>query len=247
MRMIPVLDIKQGKVVRGIAGRRREYLPIVSRLTPSAEPVGVAMDMKSVLGVDHFYLADLDAIEGAPPSVDLYQTLSQHGIRLWVDAGIIDEIHLSEVDHPSVAGWVIGLETLASVDALSRLMEQFGADRIIFSLDLKQGVPLARSAFWKGWSAARIGERVLALGVRQMIILDLSCVGMDSGWGGGDHLAEWSSRYPAVDFFVAGGVRDIADLKAASSMGAAGALVASALHDGKIGPTDLAPFASVDS
>ena len=40
--------------------------------------------------------------------------------------------------------------------------------------------------------------------------------------------------------YAAGGVRDLDDLKGLSDAGAAGVLVASALHDGRIGPDALA-------
>ena len=42
-RLIPVLDLMNGKVVRAVGGRRDEYRPVVSTLTPSTEPVEVAM------------------------------------------------------------------------------------------------------------------------------------------------------------------------------------------------------------
>ena len=41
MRILPVLDLKGGQVVRGLAGRRQEYQPIRSRLTPSCQPLAV--------------------------------------------------------------------------------------------------------------------------------------------------------------------------------------------------------------
>src|SRR5579872_5647704 len=42
MRIVPVLDLLGGVVVRGVGGRRREYRPVVSRLTPSCDPLDVA-------------------------------------------------------------------------------------------------------------------------------------------------------------------------------------------------------------
>ena len=49
---------------------------------------------------------------------------------------------------------------------------------------------------------------------------------------------------PGHRLYAAGGVRDLDDLKGLSDAGAAGVLVASALHDGRIGPEALARFAS---
>jgi len=42
MRIIPVIDLMHGQVVRGIAGQRHTYQPIQSRLVASADPMAVA-------------------------------------------------------------------------------------------------------------------------------------------------------------------------------------------------------------
>src|SRR5712691_3128794 len=88
MRIIPVLDLKAGKVVRGIGGRREDYRPIASRLTPSCHPVDVAVAFRTHFGLAQLYLADLDAIAGALPDLATYGSLQSNGFRLWVDAGI---------------------------------------------------------------------------------------------------------------------------------------------------------------
>ena len=69
MGILPVLDLKQGLVVHGVAGRRDEYQPIVSRLTNSARPLDVAKALREHFGFDQLYLADLDAIRGLPPAL----------------------------------------------------------------------------------------------------------------------------------------------------------------------------------
>jgi hypothetical protein len=42
MRILPVLDLMNGVVVRGVGGRRSEYRPVASRLAVSADPADVA-------------------------------------------------------------------------------------------------------------------------------------------------------------------------------------------------------------
>jgi phosphoribosylformimino-5-aminoimidazole carboxamide ribotide isomerase len=61
MRIIPVLDLMNGIVVRGIAGRRSEYRPRASRVTPSCFPVTVADDLHTHFGFTTFYLASRSA------------------------------------------------------------------------------------------------------------------------------------------------------------------------------------------
>ena len=60
-----------------------------------------------------------------------------------------------------------------------------------------------------------------------------------SGTGSGPPLgavAELAAALPEVAIYAGGGVRDQADLRALESAGAAGALVATALHDGRFTP-----------
>src|SRR5262245_11740659 len=88
MRIIPVLDVMGGAVVRGVGGRRHLYRPIVSQLTSSCAPVAVAVAFRELLGLAELYVADIDAIGGQAPAVALYQALRREGFALWVDAGV---------------------------------------------------------------------------------------------------------------------------------------------------------------
>ena len=51
-----------------------------------------------------------------------------------------------------------------------------------------------------------------------------------------------AQRVPGCRVYAAGGVRSLEDLEHISATGAAGALIASALHDGRIGPSELKRF-----
>src|SRR5262249_37669965 len=136
MRVIAVLDLKGGVVVRGIGGRRDEYRPVVSTLTTSSEPLAVAEAVRARLGLDEFYLADLDAILGGSPSLELFGHMRERGFRLWVDAGIRAAEDAAALEEAGVERIVAGLETLAGPQELGRLCDRLG-DRVVFSLDLK--------------------------------------------------------------------------------------------------------------
>ena len=93
MVILPVLDVMGGRVVRGVAGRRERYRPVVSTLTASSEPSAVAAAFACTFGFNELYVADLDAIGGAAPARDLYARLRADGFRLWVDAGVRQAQH----------------------------------------------------------------------------------------------------------------------------------------------------------
>lgn len=103
------------------------------------------------------------------------------------------------------------------------------AARLVLSLDFRgddfMGPPalLQRTELWPS----------------RIIVMTLARVG---GGAGPDleRLAALQSRAPDRRFYAAGGVRGPADLEALRRQGAAGVLVASALHDGRLRPEDLA-------
>src|SRR4051794_13777326 len=85
--VLPVIDLMRGLVVRGVGGRRESYEPIRSLLCDDARPASVARALAEA-GFRQTYVADLDAIAGAPPAWSTYAELIRAGLDLWVDAGI---------------------------------------------------------------------------------------------------------------------------------------------------------------
>src|SRR5437588_11210642 len=108
MPILPVLDVMHGQVVRGIAGQRDQYQPRVSRLTESSVPCDVARALHERFGFQEFYLADLDAIQGAGHALKVYEDLAAAGYRLWLDAGVRTVQDVAEVLLPTVATVIVG-------------------------------------------------------------------------------------------------------------------------------------------
>ena len=225
MRIIPVLDVLNGIVVRGFGGRRSEYRPIVSRLTSSTDPVEVARVLIDNFNPAELYLADLDALAGAEPAVEMYRTITTLGVQLWVDAGIRD-CRGAQLIADAGCDVVAGLETVPGPNDLKGIVEAVGADRVVFSLDLRDGVPLR---VWD-WRTA------FAFGITRLIVLDLARVGGGAGTGTDDLCRQIASAYPHVEVIVGGGVAGPDELLRLDACGVCGALVASALHDGHIVP-----------
>jgi phosphoribosylformimino-5-aminoimidazole carboxamide ribotide isomerase len=247
MQVIPVLDLQGGQVVRGVAGRRHEYRPVESVLCDDARPQSVAGAFVERLGLSTAYVADLDAIGGAPPDVATYRTLWACGLALWIDAGAGDVARAEAlVDfaarHAPETRIIAGLESLADGAALAEVLQAVGSERLIFSLDLKAGRPWTAAPFWQGLSSEEIATFALSLGVRRLIVLDVSHVGMGGGAATHAWLAPLQAKFPAAEFIGGGGVRDVVDLQALAAAGFHGALVATALHAGRIGNDDLRQF-----
>jgi phosphoribosylformimino-5-aminoimidazole carboxamide ribotide isomerase len=241
MRIIPVLDVKQGQVVRGVGGRREEYRPVVSRLTESCRPGDVARAFRDRLGLTELYVADLDALDGAAPALPLYEELHGLGCGLWVDAGVRGPADVVLLMQAGVARVVVGLETVAGPAALCEIGRRFDPTRLCFSLDLRHGQPLGDRGAWGAGTPALLAAEAVAAGFRSLIVLDLAAVGTDSGPVTQGVCALVAAAFPQVELIAGGGIRDRGDLARLAALGVRGALVASALHDGRLlprGPTE---------
>jgi len=233
MRVVAVLDLLRGQVVRGIAGRRADYRPIVSQLTRSTHPVEVARAFRSQLGLEELYLADLDAIAGAPPCLSLCSELRRERFRLWVDAGIRSPAQASPLIDAGIDRLVVGLETVAGPESLASLLSAHG-DRVVFSLDLREGQPLGSLEGWEGTDAWTIAAQAVRLGVGRLLVLDLARVGVGGGTGTEALLARLAETFPGLELSAGGGVRGVEDLLRLRALGVKVALAASALHDGRL-------------
>jgi phosphoribosylformimino-5-aminoimidazole carboxamide ribotide isomerase len=238
MRVLPVLDLMGGEVVRGVAGRRREYRPVVSLLSVSSRPRDVADGFRTHFGLTELYLADLDAIMGGEPAWPVYADLRAAGFRLWIDAGVREMERAARLIEDGVESVVVGLETVAGPDVLAAVCQRYG-DRIVFSLDLKAGLPLGDAAAWSAGDAWSIPARAVALGVRRLLVLDLAQVGTAGGTGTEDLCARLAAAYPGLEVSAGGGVRGLNDLRRLKAIGVKAALVATALHDGALRREDV--------
>jgi phosphoribosylformimino-5-aminoimidazole carboxamide ribotide isomerase len=239
VRIIPVIDLKAGVVVRGVGGRREEYRPVESVLTEDPSPKSVARAFVERLGLRELYVADLDAIAGAAPAWNVYRELLALGSDLWVDAGV-DSMDRAEAlvefccQHRPLARIVVGLESLPQPELLSQLVQRVGANRLVFSLDLKAGRPLTTIDRWQGAAPEDIAAEAVDCGVRAMIVLDLAYVGESHGVGVAPLCAQIRAQHKAIELISGGGVREGADLELLERSGCDAALVASALHDGRL-------------
>lgn len=237
MEIVPVIDLKQGLVVRGIAGRREAYRPIVSRLTPDPGPASIANALRQAYGFSLAYVADLDAIGGAEPDIAAYRAIAGAGMQLWIDAGVGDVATARQLlAHAEIAGsidaLIIGLESLRARSQLALLVEEIGPSRLVFSLDLRDGKPITHIAKWEAADPLAIATEVAETGLERLIVLDLAAVGTGRGPATlalGTQLAE---RLPHLERISGGGVRSRDDLEKLAAAGYHRALVASALHDG---------------
>ena len=222
MHIIPVLDIKDGLVVRARMGDRNSYQPIETPLSPTADILDVAMGLRTVYPFPAFYVADLDAIERRRESfLDQLKPLLSKA-DMWLDAGFSDREQL-EIALATDGIWpVLGSES--QIDPL--LLEAFHTNpRLILSLDFR--------------GDAFLGPRTILQNTEiwpsRVIVMTLGRIGADSGPDFA-RLAEIKRRAAHRMVIAAGGVRNARDLEQLDALGISAALVATALHSDALTP-----------
>ena len=214
--IVPVLDLKAGQVVHARAGDRAHYQPIRSTLAESSAPDAVLRGLLSLAPFRAVYIADL--AQGAA------------GVEFWVDAGIATAAEAAALAAARLTP-VLGSETLSSVQELAAAQRQLGSDGFVLSLDYRGDRLLGPAAL--DVSAEHWPNRVIAMTLARV------------GSGAGPDVARLSTLMRVAGgraIYAAGGVRDRADLEALVAIDVAGALVASALHDGRLSRDALAAF-----
>jgi phosphoribosylformimino-5-aminoimidazole carboxamide ribotide isomerase len=231
--VIGVIDLKDGVAVHAVRGERQRYRPLRSEIVAGADPVAVARALRDRLGLRELYVADLDAIAGGPGHEDTLRALAAEA-ELMVDAGAGDAAGVERLLALGAARVIVGTETLADAAAFAELP----LERLVLSLDMRARQVLARDPELAALGPGEALARLARAGLREAIVLDLARVGSGEGPDLG-LVGELHGRFPQLALLAGGGVRDAADLRALAQVGAAGALVATALHSGAIGRDDL--------
>jgi phosphoribosylformimino-5-aminoimidazole carboxamide ribotide isomerase len=222
MRLIPVLDLKDGVVVHAQRGQRDTYQPINSLLSLSADIYAVIDAFLQLADFKIIYIADLNAITQQGDNQTLIYAVLQHypAIHFWLDAGY----HSPDLTFVDVSNYrpVLGSECCTA--------KQLAATKnALLSLDFSaHNRPLGEACLFNDsqlWS-------------KQVIIMTLARVGSHSGVDS-EKLGFYQQHYPQTEFIAAGGVRNITDLQHLKSIGINNVLVASALHAKTISKTDI--------
>lgn len=242
-----MLDLRRGVAVHARRGERTHYRPVRSVLVPGREgdAQALACAFRERLGASACYVADLDAILERAPQAGLVRELADpargFGPGLWLDAGLRDADDLDPWAGLRLRRLVVGSETVAGPDALAAIARRAPVP-MAFSLDLHGGVPrTAPGSGFEGETAQGLAERAGDAGIGCLIVLDLARVGSTAGPDVA-LLERVRRRWPGM-LVAGGGVRDTADLAALAAVGCDAALVATALHEGRLGDPAQSPSA----
>jgi len=224
MKIIPVIDLKDGVVVHAHLGFRDQYQPIHTQLCQSADLFQVMTAFLTLADFDCFYIADLNAITGLGHHeaiiAELLKTYPQK--TFWIDGGYQAFKDYADNHLPVLGSECYSEDQILELNAFKK--------RFILSLDYGASGALGATSLFSDQN----------FWPETIIIMTLNRVGSQQG-PDLETLTAFCSRYPKQRFVAAGGIRHSKDLQALKQIGIQQALLASALHSGDIVPSRCRP------
>jgi phosphoribosylformimino-5-aminoimidazole carboxamide ribotide isomerase len=240
-----VIDLRDGRAVRGRSGDRESYRPVHSRLTGGpavdlSDPIALLSAYRATLRPDTVYVADLDRLmeRGDNDAILRELVAAAPEVRFLWDGGFPGAAALARARHGGRVIPVLGTETLRSIEELRPLRRPGAGARPVLSLDLRSGGVVSRSALVAPLGEERLLQEAGRRGFRTVIVLLLDRVGTSSGLPL-ERLLRLRAAAPEIELMMGGGIASIDDLLRLRAAGFAGALLATALHEGSIAPEDL--------
>lgn len=227
MHIIPVIDIYQGQVVHAVRGQRDHYQPVRSGLCEGSDPSAIVQAILNVYPFTTLYIADLDGIRSNTGNSHVIDQLQQQFPQLvfWLDAGKFKKEDFSGTHNDSITQ-VIGSETGVGPEMIHFLTGI--SPEPVLSLDFKEAVfsgdtrLLQQPDVWP----------------ENIIIMNLARVGSSEG-PDIELLFKTNALSAGKNIYMAGGVRNVTDLRMLKNTGVAGALIATALHNGSLTRQDI--------
>lgn len=249
--IVPVLDLMIGQIVLAEGGNRDQYLPVDTKLTRSPQPLDVARAMFQQTGCDWVCLADIDSFSGAAPAWHVYGQLLEAGFGVWVDANWLKEDRFRQLTERMPV--LDRLRVIVSSETMSdpKQFEVFGelaemGVRPIFSLDMKGSDVIGGSTEIAQQDPLDLIGQAHVAGVRDLIVLNLSLVGtmqcdieqaQDATM---ELIRKIVDTFPELRVTSGGGIASAEDAQVWLDAGCDHVLAASAIHQCRLTPFDVA-------
>lgn len=228
-RLVFVMDLLNGEVVHAIRGKRDHYQPVhrFSSVVQASDPIRILQQLRPV----EVYLADLNRLMKTGENRATITALRARfpDVKIMLEYGVRGIEDLEKAAAADLADtFVLGTETASR--ALIADASSAGIP-VSVSLDLLERAVLAEDQKLNRDPLAVL-ESLNAYPLKELIVLELSRVGTKSGLD-----LEFLVQAAAISehaLLCGGGVRSMGDLLQLKKRGIAGALVATAVHDGSI-------------
>ena len=230
MRLLPAIDIRSGRCVRLLRGRED------AETVYGDDPVAVA-DSWVAQGAEWLHIVNLDGAFGrASDNLTFVRKIaSARKAKIEFGGGLRSEDDVKYAFDLGVDKVVLGTLAVADRAALHRILESYGASRVVVALDARNGVVTTNG--WTSTSGISVLDAALEFqnaGVHEVLYTD---VGRDGTLSGPDmpRLQELF-RETSLDVIASGGIGSLEDLRLLAGLHEdhlRGAIVGKALYEKK--------------
>jgi len=230
MKIIPAIDLMDGKVVRLYKGDPNQ------KTVYDEDPVSVAKQWESA-GADLLHLVDLDATLGLGSNIEtIKQILETLTIPVEVAGGLRDKSLVLEMANLSER---VVLGTLAFKDKvlLKSLLSELGPEKIVISVDHIDGEIVIHG--WQQGTGIKLIPAInefLEMGFTEFLLTN---VNRDGTLEGPDlEFLERACNLSNTNIIASGGISNISDVEDVKKKNAFGVILGKALYEKKLSIED---------
>lgn len=237
MRIIPAIDIIEGKCVRLSQG---DYS---TKKIYNEKPLEVAKEFQEN-GIQYLHLVDLDGAKSGKMINHkvLYELASKTELKIDFGGGIKSEKDLQIAFENGARQITGGSIAVKDPVAFEGWIQKFGNEKIILGADV-----LDKKIATNGWledSGIELFpfiKNYTEKGIKYTICTDISKDGMLQG-PAINLYSEILSRHEGINLIASGGISGMNDIFKLSEIGCEGAIIGKAIYEGKINLKDLQDF-----
>jgi phosphoribosylformimino-5-aminoimidazole carboxamide ribotide isomerase len=206
VQLYPAIDIRGGRAVRLRKG------DFDAETAYDADPLDAARRWVEG-GAKWLHVVDLDgAKDGAQANADHLKRITELGVPVQTGGGLRSADAVAAALDGGVTRAILGTAALEQPELVDELVERFGGDRIVVSLDAKDGLVTTR-----GWvhttdqTVVSVATSLAERGVERIVFTDVNRDGM----GEGTDLSGMKEllALDAVDVIASGGIGALGDIQ----------------------------------
>jgi len=226
MKVIPAIDLMEGKVVRLYKGDPKQ------KTVYSDNPIEIAKKWERN-GADMLHIVDLDATLGIGSNLPVIKKIIENiSIPIEVAGGLRNELIITDVAKISHR---IVLGTLAFTDKklLRDLLEKLGSEKIVISVDHKDGEIVIHG--WQKGTGIKLIDAIkefLEMGFTEFLLTN---VNRDGTLEGPDlEFLEMACNLENTNVIASGGISNLKDIQDVKDKNSFGVILGKALYENKI-------------
>ena len=229
--LLPAIDLRGGRVIRL---RRGDF----AQETTYRDAPDLVARRFAAAGAEWIHVVDLDGAQaGEPRQLELVAAIVsevRESVRVELGGGMRTPEALAAALGVGVTRVAIGTAALRDPGFAARAVARHGADRIVASIDVREGLALGEGGR-EGAPGVPAVDAIARLADVDVAMFEVTAIQRDGLLAGPDlALLRSLAGLGRGRIIASGGVTTIADLLAVRAAGCAGAIVGRALYEGRL-------------